>query len=233
MVRYNTVWVFHISSNIMNDLGERAIWQKHSVHHRLFFSLICYMWALEWEVHLIIMYKHIFLASGSTYCIVNLSDPASPNCQTMADISPPTYLQKHLSNPSHWATSWTQSAHWPPCFGGGKDADNDFALVLKTMLTTRHYTVKNKTQPNNNQPLRWRQAVMHDLMGTMLWMTTTVVTVALDDSGLQIWQWWQVQWRWIMEDDSRWKWRQWRITTMTTISAAMVKECRQRWHKGR
>ena len=154
MVRYNTVWVFHISSNIMNDLGERAIWQKHSVPHRLFFSLIRHMWALEWEVHLIIMYKHIFVASGSTYCIVNLSDPASPNCQTMADISPPKYLQKHLSNPSHWATSWTQSAHWPPCFGGGKDADNDFALVLKTMLTTRHYTVKNKTQPNNNQPLR-------------------------------------------------------------------------------
>ena len=82
-----------------------------------------------------LMYKHIFLASGSAYCIVNLSDPASPNCQTMADTSPPKYLQKHLSNPSRWATSWTQSAHWPPCFA---------------MLMTRQYTAKNKTQPNNN-----------------------------------------------------------------------------------
>ena len=81
------------------------------------------------------MYKHIFLASGSAYCIVNLSDPASPNCQTMSDTSPPKYLQKHLSNPSRWATSWTQSAHWPPCFA---------------MLMTRQYTAKNKTQPNNN-----------------------------------------------------------------------------------
>ena len=158
------------------------------------------------------MYKHIFLASGSAYCIVNLSDPASPNCQTMADTSPPLYLQKHLSNPSRWATSWTQSAHWPPCFA---------------MLTTRQYTAKNKTQPNNNynHPLRWRQAVMHDLMGTMLWMTTTAVTA--------VWRWWQVQWWWMMEDDGRWKWQRWRTTTMTTISVAMVKECRQRWHKGR